>query len=364
MAEAAFHNDYPAPTARDTIPSGPPTPVSWLMGLTTCALTAGVIYWGVQLAQRDPNSLPVISAPEGLARLEPTHPGGFQEEYTGLAVNKIQSGEVSEETVIALAPQPDVLEAEDVPALVDLEAEELAPARVDIQELDGEEQVQQAAAVPASITDAETGAEITMPVTAEEVELALAEALQLATEMMEERTGETPVEETSAEEAPATDVAEEEIDIAGLIVADVISQLAEPNEDEKAAEAEEANVEEQPTVEVTETVEDALDVAEQAKASTGGVVGGQEVASVETGTRLIQLGAFASRDIARTMWQTLQSRNSDLLAGRSYFIQPVESGGKTLFRLRVLGFENTDEARAMCTALTERKTPCLAVIQR
>lgn len=369
MADAAFTEQYSVNSAAAQRPSGPPTPVSWLMGMVTCALTAGVIYWGVQLAQRDPNSLPVIRAPEGLARLEPTNPGGVQEEFTGLAVNRIQSGDLSEEEIIALAPDLSLLEEEDVPALLDLEGEEITPTRVDINELNGEQVVEVPDLAPMTTrVDDETGAEIMMPVTAEEVETALAEALKLASTMMEG-------EETAASgeaAAVASDATSEEEDLAALIFEDVISQLsAAESAEEGAAEAvaEEAATEDQ--AEVTEvaadvpettTEDDATEVANATPTETA--TEGEEVASVEAGTALIQLGAFGSRNVARTMWETLQSRNTELLSGRSYFIQPVETGGKTLFRLRVLGFANSDEARSMCAALAERKTPCLAVIQR
>jgi len=368
-------------------PAGPPTPIAWLMGLTTCVLTTGFIYWGVQLAQRDPMSLPVIRAPEGLARLEPTQPGGLQSEFQGLAVNQLQSGEAGDEDqVIALAPAPMGLSEEDIPALIDLEADALEPVQVEIAEIDGAE------IVPAPEDGSDVAAlddsEIMMPVTAEEVEAALAEALKLAEEAVQSSQPET---ETAA-------VDEEEIDIASLIVADVKSNLISTTEVEEAegttaeasdaveaevaedatemaaeeatvAEVEETDVAEiAATAEETETAEtDAVEIvleAAQPTSSSEKALGEIDVASVDVGTRLIQLGAFGSREIALDMWQTLQNRNTDLLGGRSYFIQPVESGGKTLFRLRVLGFETTADARSMCAALTDRKTPCIAVIQR
>lgn len=351
-------------------PAGPPTPIAWLMGLTTCALSAGVIYWGVQLAQRDPMSLPVIRAPEGYARLEPTKLGGLQSEFDDLAVNDLQSGAASDgEGVIAMAPSPAGLAAEDVPALIELENEALEPVRVEIAEIDtiaGPGAPMNAPSTPEAEVDG-----VLMPVTAEEVELALAEALELAKEAVENAdSAELSASDVAIlEGAEAGDGETDEIDIASLILEDLKDDLEPAAEAETttALEATETEDAAQEPVEVVaeniETVEDVLASAEPIRASDP-TTGGAELASVAAGTRVIQLGAFGSRQIARDMWQTLQSRNADLLAGRSYFIQPVESGGKTLFRLRVLGFETTADARNMCAALVERKTPCIAVNHR
>lgn len=345
-------------------PAGPPTPIAWLMGLTTCALTVGIIYWGVQLAQRDPTSLPVIRAPEGVARVEPSKPGGLKSEFDTLAVNQLQSGETPEESnIIALAPASIGLSEEDIPALIELENDAVAPVRVEIAEIDGEQIPEPVETEVASTAkDDASEAEVMMPVSAEEVEAALAEALRLA----EEAVSGTP--ETESAELQENEAQEVEIDLAGLILAEIKEGLEDTDVEDASVETENTEEEAVAVVEEdaatpSEAIEEVLDAAQPTSANET-TVGGTEVASVEAGTRLIQLGAFGSRDIARDMWKTLQTRNADLLAGRSYFIQPVESGGKTLFRLRVLGFETTADARNMCAALTDRKTPCIAVIQR
>jgi len=77
------------------------------------------------------------------------------------------------------------------------------------------------------------------------------------------------------------------------------------------------------------------------------------------GARLVQLGAFASEDIARTQWQRISQENSDLLGGKQSVIQEAVSGGRTVYRLRVSGFDGLADSRALCTALKARSVPCI-----
>ncbi|MEM9716580.1 MAG: SPOR domain-containing protein [Pseudomonadota bacterium] len=358
MTEAA--EAVVAPAKPKPRPAGPPTPVAWLMGLSTAIMTVGVVYWGVDLAQRDPASLPVIKAPDGIARLEPTKPGGASEDFQGLAVNSVQSNSEIDDgapQVIALAPSPMGLEQEDIPALTDADEGAVEPVRVEVAELGADLTPEPQPQAPAPTqTVSLTGEQATMPVTAEEVEQAIAEALRLATEAA---GGEAPTEENTEVAANTADTptASDDANASPYAVkASAVPTLrpARPKAPEPTA-----------TVKATPETPSAEAAPETTAAVTPGVpVGGTEVASIEAGTRVVQLGAFDSRATARNMWKTLQNRNTDLLAGRSYFIQPVESGGKTLFRLRVLGFETTTDARNMCAALTQRKIPCIAVIQR
>ncbi|MEM0976935.1 MAG: SPOR domain-containing protein [Pseudomonadota bacterium] len=405
MAEAAERPIY-----REMKPSGPPTPIAWLMGLTTCVLTAGVIYWGVQLAQRDPASLPVIRAPHGVARLEPAQ-GNNTDDFAGLAVTELQSasgpsdGEAVE--AVALAPAGVNLSAEDVPAMIDTDDAVLQPVRVQIDELDGEAVVVPEQTVAVTETDDTTGETILAPVTAEEVEEALAEALRLASAASGQETAISEEDDVAvADDADAEASTEaEDLSEAELILLAVQTSILEESaetstertdaatlEDEEAADIEQAASDEATSDEVASDEATPDEVAEEAEevvidishtssdakpmvASTtieGQVQGklaseahgGIEVATAPVGTSMIQLGVFNSRDLALSMWKSLQNSHSDKLSGRSYIVEPVESGGNTLHRLRVLGFETTQDARAMCADLKEKKTACIAVTQR
>ena len=86
--------------------------------------------------------------------------------------------------------------------------------------------------------------------------------------------------------------------------------------------------------------------------------------TVPEGTRLVQLGAFASAAEAEAAWATLQGRLGDLLDGRDKLVQEAEAAGSTFYRLRAAGFDDLAEARRFCAALVAEQADCIPVIQR
>jgi hypothetical protein len=84
-------------------------------------------------------------------------------------------------------------------------------------------------------------------------------------------------------------------------------------------------------------------------------------AAVASGTHLVQLGAFDSPEIAASEWARLQGRFRDFLGAREYVIQETQSGGRTLYRLRALGFPERADARILCAALTAEGADCIPV---
>lgn len=79
------------------------------------------------------------------------------------------------------------------------------------------------------------------------------------------------------------------------------------------------------------------------------------------GTRLVQLGAYASTDVARSEWARIGGKFTDFFAGKRMVIQEAVSGGKTFFRLRAEGFQDLAEARRFCSALTAAQADCIPV---
>lgn len=90
----------------------------------------------------------------------------------------------------------------------------------------------------------------------------------------------------------------------------------------------------------------------------------ESVESVPLGTRLVQLGAYDSRNLAALEWDKLFAKHGDLLEGKKRLIQAAESGGRKFFRLRAVGFASKDESRTLCSALLARGTPCIPVTAR
>ena len=86
--------------------------------------------------------------------------------------------------------------------------------------------------------------------------------------------------------------------------------------------------------------------------------------SIAPGTRLAQLGAFASREIAQREWDRLAERFEVYLEGKARVIQKAESGGRSFYRLRAMGFEDLNDARRFCSALVAEDVECIPVVVR
>ena len=82
---------------------------------------------------------------------------------------------------------------------------------------------------------------------------------------------------------------------------------------------------------------------------------------LDPGAALIQLGAFNSLDDAGAIWDKYLSTHADLLADKQRFIEPIETGGRLLYRLRAAGFDGLDQTRALCAALDARGVDCISV---
>ncbi len=89
-----------------------------------------------------------------------------------------------------------------------------------------------------------------------------------------------------------------------------------------------------------------------------------DAASLPVGTRLVQLGAFDSEDVARSEWTKLAGRFEDYMGGKARVIEKAQSGGKTFYRLRAMGFEDLSDARRFCSVLMAGKSACIPVVTR
>ena len=86
--------------------------------------------------------------------------------------------------------------------------------------------------------------------------------------------------------------------------------------------------------------------------------------ALPAGTRLVQLGAFDSPEIAREQWSKMQARFGDYMSGKDRVIQQAQSGGRTFYRLRAHGFADLSDARRFCSALVAEGADCIPVVTR
>ncbi|MDR5651720.1 SPOR domain-containing protein [Ruixingdingia sedimenti] len=87
-------------------------------------------------------------------------------------------------------------------------------------------------------------------------------------------------------------------------------------------------------------------------------------ATLRPGTRLVQLGAFDTAEIARAEWARIATRAGALMEGKERVIQPATSAGQDFFRLRAKGFSSEDDARRFCAAIEGDDLRCVPVTHR
>ena len=276
------------------------------------ALIAGVGVWGTKMVMRDVSGVPVVRATEGPMREAPADPGGDAAANQGLAVNAVAAEGTAAAPAdrVVLAPPPLELSLEDVAPLTQVaEAAEAAP-RAEVAEPAPQ-------AAPEEVQNASI--------------LALADQIAAGpvpiAPLEEEVTGADGVEVPEAEQ------------VAGV-------QTVRPRARPAALTS------------VPEAV--ALAVAAARSAPSDEV----DADAIPLGTRLAQLGAFDSAEVARAEWDRLAGKFGDFLDGKQRVIQRAESGGRTFYRLRAIGFEDLSDARRFCSALVAENAECIPVVTR
>lgn len=294
------------------------------------ALVAGVAVWGYKLVVRDVSGIPVVRAAQGDMRVRPADPGGQLAMNTGLAVNEVAAeGEASGPVDrLVLAPQPVDLAPEDQPV-----AAAVAP-------------VQQPA--PLDVVRAlEENAAVPIP----EVDLSAALAAGNVEDLVNQLTA--GVATIDAEAAPATQP--------------VLASVTVPATPRDVASAPVPAVEGPgPTVSYRPQMRPASAPAEvvPARATAPQATADLDAASLPVGTRLVQLGAFDSAEIAREQWDRMQARLGDFLRDKDRVVQQAQSGGRTFYRLRAHGFADLSDARRFCAALVAEGVDCIPVVTR
>lgn len=297
------------------------TAMSWVGALTSVALIAGLAVWGYKLTVRDVSGVPVVRALEGPMRVQPAEPGGQEAPHQGLAVNAVQAEGVAE------APAERLV---------------LAPAPLDLNA---------AAPQPRPLADDETPlAEAEeAPLTAGTVEAAL--VTETEDEGAPDAMAEALAEALSDGVEPLTPLAEE-AESGDRISSEIpgVKRSPRPNKrPERDLTQAQAGVQVQGVALASAPAASATEI---------------DAGAVPAGTRLVQLGAFDSEDIARREWDKLVTQFGPYMEEKSRVIQKATSGGRTFFRLRAMGFADIGDARRFCSALLAENAACIPVVAR
>lgn len=284
---------------------------NFMGAITSLALLVGIGVWGYKMVMRDVSGVPVIAAAKGPMRVQPDDPGGETALNQGLSVNQIAAGGAAGEPAdrLILAPEP----------------LDLTMGGATFAVADAIEQTPRTAS--GNIPDAGDTA-----------------MRDLADQLAE---GVAPIDGTAPGAADTRDQADRVLALAatpgaGTAVEGGLGRSLRPR---------------LRPVSLT-------DAPEAVTRAMAGAVREVDPASIPPGTRLAQLGAFASRAIALEHWAKLAGRFDGYLADKSRVIQKAKSGGRTFYRLRAMGFDDLAEARRFCSALVDQRADCIPVVTR
>ncbi|EAR52192.1 hypothetical protein OG2516_02109 [Oceanicola granulosus HTCC2516] len=344
MADLSYGADAPQPAfAAGTL-------VNLAGAALSLALIAGVGVWGYKLVVRDVTGVPVVRAIEGPMRTAPDNPGGEVALHRGLAVNAVAAvGEAAPpEDRLMLAPGGVGLAAEDleVPA-EEAPAEAIAGVTAAVARAAGGEAQLIEASAPAADMAAAPGDDEAM--TAEQI-------MQLADQIA---AGIEPLTATDVENA-SVEMSLDGAPVAGpdAIDATVPGVSVSPRPPQRPMRI--AGI--QPTAAGLAPTNASLAAADVPAASGALRIAVPE--AIPAGTKLVQLGAFDTEQLAAEEWLRMSSRFSDFMDGKSRVIQRAESGGRTFYRLRAMGFDDLSDARRFCAALVSEDALCIPVVMR
>lgn len=296
------------------------------------ALVIGVGVWGYKLLVRDVSGVPVVRAAEGPMRVQPEDPGGRQASHQGLAVNAVAAEGTAAKPAdrLILAPKPLDLTLEDMPK-PELAALSEAPSSN--------------VAAPAADAPIPSDADDTSPsqtadaITDQDRAVQLVAVEALAARMAE---GVAPLQDLEpSDQSDTQSVAK--VETASI---DAIGRSLRPKQRPAALGTTQASA---PPLSNSDANGTPREIAPE---------------DIPVGTRLAQLGAFSSPDIARKEWTRLDGRFGEYLEGKYRVIQKAQSGGRTFYRLRAMGFADINDARRFCSALVAENAECIPVVTR
>jgi len=319
--------------------SGGDTPLfsvtNLLAGLISLGLIGGVGLWGYELLVRDVTGIPVVRAVQGEMRVKPDEPGGDLALHQGLAVNAVAADGAAEQPAeqLILAPQPVTLTPEDVPA---------DPQSVAIVQQAVEAMTVPQGLGPVDFIDQSRVDQAVQGGTVEELVAALTAGVAPIT------PGPADQDPTPAlQEVTPTAATDGQAEALQLAAAQGLSQSLRPRL--RPARPIPASASAAPVA---------------ASTSSDSFVRDIDASALPAGTRLVQLGAYDSPAVAKREWDRFATAFGPQMANKSRVVQKATSGGKTFYRLRVMGFADLTDARAFCSVLTARGSDCIPVVTR
>jgi hypothetical protein len=288
------------------------------------ALIAGVGVWGYKLMVRDVSGIPVVRAVNGDMRVRPEEPGGQLALNQGLSVNAVAAEGVAQAPAdrFVLAPRPMKLAAEDTPVLASMVVPGVASA-------------------PQSQLSEEANGIAQGP--------DVAAALQSGS-----------VDDLVNRLTDGVERIDENGEAANIVVN--AEEIVQPEPVQAVFSGPGPQLSLRPKVRPANAP--AMVIPARADVVVDTPIAEIDATSLAAGTRLVQLGAFDSPEVAREQWTRIEGRFGDYLNGKARIVQKAQSGGRTFYRLRAHGFADLSEARRFCSALVAEGADCIPVVTR
>ena len=272
-------------------------------------------YWAYNIISRDINGIPIVAAQPGPLRVTPDFPGGIEAENIELAVTKIASQELPPNPqAVELAPSTAKLVDDDITIYQALKQKKLIDKHTfknqqghdEIIEAELFNKVSFGALKPSSLSENYT-------IVDNQSEL-VAAALALALK---------PSSQSTANSA---------------ISANINSRIMKPRPRPGSL-----------------LVMSSLFKNPNVILPVLGIV--------ERGLAVVQFGTFETEEVAFSEWGRLGKNFAVILDGRPKYVERIQRNGNEMYRLRLGGFANLDDANRFCSAVISEEN-CVPVIAK
>ena len=272
-------------------------------------------YWAYSLISRDINGIPIVAAQPGPLRVAPEVPGGIEAENIELAVSKIASQE--------LPPNP--------------QAVELAPytAKLNADDITINQAMKQKKLIESQIEKRTQGH-------LQAVEPELLNEISMA-----------PIK-TSIESKDYTIV-----DNQSELVAAALAIALKQNSEQLSNKAISKNIKFSKIKPMPRP--GSLWAKPTSLNSENSIL--PTLGSVEPGLAVVQFGSFENKQLALAEWGRLSENLSIILDDRPKFVESIQRNGNEIYRLRLGGFANIDDASRFCSAVISQEN-CVPIIAK
>ena len=270
-------------------------------------------YWTYNIISRDINGIPIVAAQPGPLRVAPDTPGGIEAENIELAVTKIASQELPPNPkAVELAPGTEKLTPDDLTIFQAIKQKKIIDRQAALNNQ-----------IHLGVIEPNLSKEISL------------EPVNTVT-----NTANYSITENQSE-----------------LVAAALALALKPSADNLIANAVAQNKFKQikPRLRPGSLLE--------ASVSTTETVIRPALASVERGLAVVQFGTFATETVAFEEWDRLSKNLSVILDGRPKYVERIKRNGNEIYRLRLGGFVNIDDASRFCSAVISQEN-CVPVIAK